>query len=133
MMEVLQKRIRDELDINCGLLYGPGPYTAWFKDLIRLEDASGKRCLGGRNKFHTGVALDIRVSNFGKLATIFGCTEEALNTYPVESLIRLVQEQDFNYVPREVLDTLYSGESSDLLQLRQRNYRWFDRFFFYPT
>lgn len=133
MMEVLQKRIESELGINCALSYGTGPCAAWYKDLWRLEDALDEKCPAGMHEFRSGAALNIRVSNFGRLATIFGCTTEALNTYPVESLASLVEEQGFNYAPVAVLANRYSGENVSSRLVNQTNYRWFERFFFYSS
>lgn len=126
----LQETLRTLLGLECYIHIAY--YTdcaAWYGGLYIYEDAHGNPCSDGYHSTHSGSALNIRVSNFGRLTTIFGCTEEALRTYPVEQIREYITEPSFRYVPIEVLLTPYDG--THIVGLKQM--RWFDRFFFYPN
>lgn len=125
----LQTVLREELGLECRFNIVNYQYPAWYGGLYIDKDANGNPCPDKNTPTHSGAALNIRVSNFGRLTTIFGCTEEALRTYPVEQIREYITEPSFRYVPIEVLLTPYDG--THIVGLKQM--RWFDRFFFYPN
>lgn len=129
----LQTVLREELGLASDMDINRYNERAWYGDLSILKDAHGNFCSDKSTPTRTGVALDIRVSNFGRLTTIFGCTEEALHTYPVEQIREYITEPSFRYVPIEVLMEPYYGVFELANVYAPEKYRWFHRFFYYPT
>ena len=128
----LQTVLREERGLECHMGIDFDGIRAWYGGLDILKDAQGNPCPDGYHSTHSSAVLNIRVSNFGRLTTTFGCTEKALHTYPVEQIREYITEPSFRYIPIDVLLTPYSGVYTTLNR-SSRTYRWFDRFFFYPN
>ncbi len=128
----LQTVLREELGLECRLNVVDYQYPAWYGGLYIMKDAYDNPCSEEHHPTHSDAALSIRISNFGRLTTIFGCIKETLHTYPVERIREYITEPSFRYVPIEVLLKPYSGVHITPYR-SSKTYTWFERFFFYPT
>ena len=128
----LQLLLLEQLQLDLTLHIVDYQEPAWHSSLWSKLSADGSEC-GKRDPLtHTDLALVIRVSNFGRLTTIFGCSEQAMFTFPVERIREFIDQMGFRYMPVKVLTTPYNGIHSTPRRL-QGGYTWFDRFFFYPS
>ncbi len=131
-MRALQEKLRASLGLEFALSIDRDPDRSWYGSLTTLTDPDGNPCKEDNLETHSRVALSIRVSNFGRLTTIFGCNEPTQAKFPVTAISRLLSETEFQYVPIKFLLTPYSGALTSQNRLR-RGYTWFDRYFFYPS
>ena len=116
----LQTVLREELGLEFKMVIKREVEKAWFGDLWVEQD-----------DIRNHAALTIRVSNFGRLATIIGFDKKTMDRYPVEKIRRYITKMDFRCIPIEVLELPYGGFYN------YKSYRpggesiWFDRFFSY--
>lgn len=74
----------------------------------------------------------IRFSNFGRLFTIDGSPQSYVNSFPVDEIIKLLEDMKFVYVPMEILELPYEGPNRVVRMKNLNEYpRWWDRYFSY--
>lgn len=76
-------------------------------------------------------AFGIRFSNFGRLFTIHGFPQSYVGSFPVDEIIKLLEDMKFVYVPMEILELPYEGPNNVGRIADDQPPQWWDRYFSY--
>lgn len=78
--------------------------------------------------------FSMRFSKFGRLFTIRGTPQSYIDSFPVDEVIKLLEDMKFVYVPMEILELPYEGPNEDYLFRLANDEKpplWWDRYFSY--
>lgn len=127
-VKTLQASLDETLGLEFKLQAGNFYDAAFSGNLYVRKDVYGRECPIADLSDYISAAIMLRFSNFGRLFTIFGCSESILAAYPVEKIVKLATGVGFHYIPVKVLETRYKIVTHN----NGQNYKWFNRFFSYP-
>ncbi len=86
LQALLKKTLGLEFELQAGSMF----YNAAFHgNLFVRKDVYGRECPIADSSDYISAAIVLRFSNFGRLFTIFGCSDSILAAYPVEKIVEL--------------------------------------------
>jgi len=101
--------------------------ASFFEELYVLTSEARQARDEGGGYAHL-VEIGIRFSNFDKLFTVYSHLDSIPDRYDLASIIGLVSDRGWQYVPAEPLEVPYDGVNE---VLRRSGIMWWHRFFDY--